>query len=209
MTVVEPILGAVGAGTPAWTELKDAVSALRLLQLRDGSLAEEADRSSASGLIARIRGALDQLAPAFPADEAYLAAVDRDLADWAGSGFGVPDFARSLAAFQPQRSREDGLRHLVLFPMTTQNGSPDRLLEALLVDVAWPDFVDRLERETYGNALFVPLRFVDFTGGYDTNSAVLFPQTGALQGPGPAPWGGNFPHPEAGPLRRGGPGAPE
>jgi hypothetical protein len=86
--------------------------------------------------------------------------------------------------------------------MTTQNGSPDRLLEALLVDVLWPSFIDRLERETYGNALFVPIRFVDFTGGYDTNSAVLFPETVAVREPVPATWGGIFADREAARFRR-------
>jgi hypothetical protein len=202
MTIVEPIRGAVTALTPAWADLKGAVSAVRGLQQRDGSLPEEADRGEAADLVRRMRDAIAELVPAFPHDAAYLAAVDTDLATWAGGGFGVPDFADSLSAFQPQRAREDGLRHLVLFPMTTQNGSTDRLLEALLVDVVWPEFVDGLERETYGNALFVPIRFVDFTGGYDTNSAVLFPETVAVREPVPATWGGIFADREAARFRR-------
>ncbi len=202
MTVVEPIRGAVSAGTPAWAELKEAVSALRPMQVKDGSLPEDADRGTAAALVERIRDAVRELAPAFPHDADYLEAVDRDLAAWADNGFGVPDFAGSLAAFQPQRAREDGLRHLVVFPMTTQNGSQDRLLEALLVDVVWPDFIDGLERETYGNALFVPIRFVDFTGGYDTDSAVLFPETVAVREPVPATWGGIFADREAARFRR-------
>ena len=39
------------------------------------------------------------------------------------AGFGVPDFLDSLLAFQPQEHRENGLQHLVVFPMYTQNGS--------------------------------------------------------------------------------------
>jgi Family of unknown function (DUF6421) len=202
MTVVEPLRGAVSAETPAWADLKGAVSAVRALQQRDGSLAEDADRGAAAVLVERMRGAVAELAPAFPHDAGYLAAVDHDLAAWVDGGFGVPDFADSLTAFQPQRTREDGLRHLVLFPMTTQNGSPDRLLEALLVDVLWPQFIDRLERETFDNALFVPIRFVDFTGGYDTNAAVLFPETVAVRQPVPATWGGIFADREAARFRR-------
>lgn len=203
MTVVEPLSDArVGAETPSWIALKESVAALRALQEADGSLAPGADRAEAEHLLGRVRAAVAELAPAFPHDAAYVAALDADLVAWGEGGFGAPDFRDALAAFQPQHAREDGLRHLVLFPMTTQNGSPRRLLEALLVDVVWPSFVDRLERETYGNALFVPLRFVDFTGGYDTNSAVLFPETVAVREPVPATWGGIFADREAARFRR-------
>ena len=48
----------------------------------------------------------------------------------------------------------------------------------------WPDFVSDLEAGDYGNKLFVPIRFLDFTAGYDSNSAVLFPETrGDATGP--------------------------
>ena len=65
--------------------------------------------------------------------------------------------------------------------MYTQNGSPDRRVEAVLIEVIWPEFIGELEAESYSNKLFVPIRFVDFTGGYDTNSAVLFPETVAMR----------------------------
>ena len=113
----------------------------------------------------------------------------------------MPDFRDSLGAFQPQQHRVDGLRHLVVFPMYTQNGSPDRLLEALLIDVIWPEFIDALERDHYSNALFVPIRFVDFTAGYDTNSAVLFPETVAMKELIPFTWGAIFADREAARFR--------
>jgi hypothetical protein len=78
-------------------------------------------------------------------------------------GFGVPDFLDSLVAFQPQQHRVDGLRHLVVFPMYTQNGSTDRHVEALLVEVIWPRVRRALEAGDYGNRLFLPLRLLDFT----------------------------------------------
>ena len=93
----------------------------------------------------------------------------------------MPDFLDSLLAFQPQQHRVDGLQHLVVFPMYTQNGSPDRLVEAVLIEVIWPEFIAELEAGEYDNPLFVPIRFVDFTPGYDTNSAVLFPETVAVR----------------------------
>ncbi len=86
----------------------------------------------------------------------------------------MPDFLDSLLAFRPELHRVDGLEHLVVFPMYTQNGNPDRNFEAVVVRVVWPDFVAGLEATRYDNSMFVPISFVDFTSGYDTNSAVLF-----------------------------------
>ena len=113
----------------------------------------------------------------------------------------MPDFLDSLVAFQPQQHRVDGIRHLVVFPMYTQNGSTDRHVEALLVEVIWPDFIAQLETE-YVNKLFVSLRFVDFTPGYDTNSAVLFPETVAMREIPTFTWGAIFQDREAARYRR-------
>jgi hypothetical protein len=201
MSLLESTRPTVTAETPAWMRLKAAVTAFRALQRKDGALEEGVDTALAERLVAEIRQHLRMLAPAFPHDAAYLEALDVDLAAWADSGFDVPDFRASLGAFNPQRDRVDGLRHLVLFPMTTQNGSADRLLEALLVDVIWPEFIEALERDTYSNALFVPIRFVDFTGGYDTNSAVLFPETVAMKELIPFTWGAIFQDREAARFR--------
>ena len=95
----------------------------------------------------------------------------------------------------------DGIRHLVVFPMYTQNGSPDRHVEALIVEVIWPDFIAQLETE-YVNRLFVSLRLVDFTPGYDTNSAVLFPETVAMREIPAFTWGAIFQDREAARYRR-------
>ena len=104
------------------------------------------------------------------------AVAQRISAELAVCGFVDPaSVFDALVEFQPQQHRIDGLQHLVVFPMVTQNGSSDRLVEAVLVEVIWPEFVAELEAGDYSNALFVPLRFIDFTAGYDTNSAVLFP----------------------------------
>jgi hypothetical protein len=202
VSLLESTRPAVTAETPEWLRLKGAVTAFRALQQQDGSLAPDADLTAAADLIGTVRDAVRALAPAFPHDAEYLTALDADLAAWSASGFAVPDFRASLGAFHPQRDRVDGLRHLVLFPMTTQNGSPDRLLEALLVDVIWPGFIDALERDAYPNPLFVPIRFVDFTGGYDTNSAVLFPETVAMKELIPFTWGAIFQDREAARFRR-------
>ncbi|WP_030056581.1 MULTISPECIES: DUF6421 family protein [Streptomyces] len=182
------------AGHPAWQRLKEAVETLRPLQSKDGSIDLSAvQRHTVDPLVATVRAAVEELAPSFPHDAAYLAAVDADLAKWADTGYREPDFLDSLLAFQPADQREDGLEHLVVFPMYTQNGNPDRNLEAVLLRVVWPEWLDELERTRFDNPMFVPITFTDFTAGYDTNSAVLFPETVAVRkAPDRFTWGGIF-----------------
>jgi hypothetical protein len=185
------------ASHPAWIRLKNAVEELRPYQSKDGAIDLNSHgattRDEADALLAVITGAIRELAPLFPHDAAYLDAVVTDLGRWAESGYAVPDFLDSLLAFQPAAQREDGLAHLVVFPMYTQNGNPDRNLEAVLLNVVWPDWLAELERTRFDNPMFVPITFSDFTSGYDTNSAVLFPETVAVrEAPERFTWGGIF-----------------
>lgn len=186
----------------AWLRLKDAVTALQAVQASDGSIPDPNDYGTASDQVAVVIASIRELAPEFPHDADYLSASVTDFERWVAEGFGVPDFLDSLVAFQPQRHRVDGLRHLVVFPMYTQNGSRDRHLEALLVEVIWPDFVAHLEAGDYGNKLFVSLRLLDFTSGYDTNSAVLFPETVAMREIPTFTWGAIFQDRESARFRR-------
>jgi hypothetical protein len=186
----------------AWAQLKDAAIAIREFQIKDGSIPDAAHHATARDLVAAITGAIRALAPAFPHDAEYLAASIVDFDRWASEDFGVPDFLDSLMAFQPQQHRVDGIRHLVVFPMYTQNGSSDRLVEALIVETIWPEFIAALEAGDYGNKLFVSLRLVDFTPGYDTNSAVLFPETVAMREIPTFTWGAIFQDREAARYRR-------
>ncbi len=183
----------------AWLRLKAAATAIQRLQVQDGSIPAPGE---ASALVAEIIAGIRALAPAFPHDAEYLAASVRDFERWAEQGFGIPDFLDSLAAFQPQQHRVDGIRHLVVFPMYTQNGSRDRHVEAVLMEAIWPEFIAQLEAGDYGNKLFVSLRFVDFTPGYDTNSAVLFPETIAMREIPAFSWGALFEDREAARYRR-------
>ena len=192
----------------AWLRLKAAAVALQGLQLQDGSIPASIEsvtkdpHDEASGLVSEIISSIRALTPAFPHDAEYLAASVRDFERWMDEGFGVPDFLDSLKAFQPQQHRVDGLRHLIVFPMYTQNGSRDRHVEAMLVEVIWPEFIARLEAGDYGNKMFVAMRFVDFTPGYDTNSAVLFPETIAMREIPTFTWGAIFQDREAARFRR-------
>ena len=179
---------------PGWDRLAAAVGRIRPLQAKDGSIdPAEHDHAEPRAAADEILAALDELAPHFPHDADYLAATAADLRRWAEGGFGVPDFLDALLAFRPEQQRVNGRLHLVLFPMYTQNGNPDRNLEAVVFRVVWPDWLAELERTRYDNPMFVPIAFEAFTAGYDTNSAVLFPETVAVrQAPERFTWGAIF-----------------
>ena len=100
-----------------------------------------------------------------------------DLRAWVEAGCAKPDFMASLALFRPEQHRDDGIEHLVVFPMYTPNGSPDTRFEALIVRTPWPEFIDKLERALFDNEKYVPVQLVDYTSGYDSECAVLFPET--------------------------------
>ncbi|MFC8495907.1 DUF6421 family protein [Streptomyces sp. NPDC057235] len=192
---------------PAWPELKNAVEEIRAWQSADGSVDFDAEDAPARSLVEqaldRVVAAVELLAPLLPHDAAYHRALVSDLRKWAASGFAVPDFLDALLAFQPAADRADGLQHLVLFPMYTQNGNPDRNLEAVVLRMVWPEWLAELERTRYDNPLFCGITFEDFTAGYDTNSAVLFPETIAVrEAPERFTWGGIFCDREAARFRK-------
>jgi hypothetical protein len=178
---------------PAWSRLVAAVAEIRPLQSADGSIdASEHDLADARAAVGALLDALGSLAVLFPHDAAYHTALRADFLRWADGGFGPPDFLDSLLAFRPELNRVDGLEHLVVFPMYTQNGNPDRNIEAVLLRVAWPDWLAELERTRYDNRMFVPVTFSAFTAGYDTNCAVLFPETVSVREVPVYTWGAIF-----------------
>jgi hypothetical protein len=163
---------------PCWSALRDAVDALRLRQRADGSVDLSAhDGAAVAGEAGQIAHAVAGLAPHFPHQTGYLQAAVGDLRAWVAGGYGKPDFAASLELFRPERRREDGIEHLVLFPMVKQNGPRESVFEALIVRVPWPDWLAELEATRYDNPKFVPVTLVDYTAGYDSECAVLFPET--------------------------------
>ncbi|MCN9240331.1 DUF6421 family protein [Streptomyces sp. RY43-2] len=192
---------------PAWPVLKDAVERIRPWQSKDGSIDFDAegapDPAEAELAVSRVARAVEELSPLLPHDAAYHEALVKDLRRWADEGFKVPDFLDSLLAFQPAVQREDGRQHLVVFPMYTQNGNLDRNLEAVVLRMVWPEWLAELEATRYDNPLFCGITFEDFTGGYDTNSAVLFPETVAVrEAPESFSWGAIFCDREAARFRR-------
>ena len=185
---------------PAWTDLVGAVEMLRPLQDTDGSIV--GSTVTAGACVDQIMANVEELAPLVPHQQAYLRACVADFAAWREGGFGVPDFLDSLREFHPEQARRDGVEHLAVFPMYTQNGNPNRNVEAVVVRTVWPEWIAELEASTYDNASFVPIEFVGFTSGYDTHSAVLFPETVATRETMAFTWGGIFCDREAARCRR-------
>ena len=207
----EPSLAAADSGDarsealsgPAWASLKAAVEDLRLMQEPDGSVdLRRYDRDRVASLTTAVAASARALAPRFPHQSEYIEALAADLGDWAKAGFGKPDFMRSTDAFRPERERRDGVEHLVVFPMYKQNASRDTCFEALLVRTPWPERVAELERTRYDNAKFVPVTFVDHTAGYDSECAVLFPETFSTIERPPSHFGAIFCDREAERFRR-------
>jgi len=189
-----------GAGPehdPAWITLREETNALALLQAPDGSL--DGDPDAARGHREKIIKSIEELKPRFPHDGAYLSAVIDDLRAW---DFGKPDFTRALEAFRPELQRIDGIEHLVVFPMYKQNGSRDTCFEALIVRVPWPEWIASLERTQFDNAKYVAVELIDATRGYDSECAVLFPETVSVAGRPVSHFGGIFCDREAERLRR-------
>jgi hypothetical protein len=157
---------------PAWLTLREECNALARLQAPDGSL--DGDPDAARGHREKIIKSIEALSPRFPHDGEYLSAVIEDLRAW---DFGRPDFTRALELFRPELQRADGIEHLVVFPMYKQNGSRDTCFEALIIRVPWPDWIAELERRQFDNPKYVAVELIDATAGYDSDCAVLFPET--------------------------------
>jgi hypothetical protein len=191
------------AGDPAWTGLKESVEELRQTQETDGSVdTGEHDPARLTELVEAIAESIEALRPRFPHQGSCFEALQADLRAWVESGFAKPDFYRSTDAFRPERDRRDGIEHLVVFPMYKQNASRDTCFEALIVRVRWPRFVAELERSGYDNPKFVPIELVDYTAGYESECATLFPETFSTHERPPAHFGGIFCDREAERLRR-------
>ena len=182
---------------PAWLTLREETNALALLQAPDGSL--DGDPATAGDHREKIIKSIEALTPRFPHDAEYLSAVIEDLRAW---DFGKPDFTRALEAFRPELQREDGIEHLVLFPMYKQNGSRDTCFEALIIRVPWPEWIAELERRQFDNAKYVAVELIDATNGYDSDCAVLFPETVSVAGRPVSNFGAIFCDRESERLRR-------
>ncbi len=157
-------------------QLIDSTNALRALQSPDGSV-EAALKTHASELAATLLAQLDTLRPYFAHQTLYFDQLRLDFTAWETGGFEKPDFGEALAAFRPEALRQDGLAHLALFPMYTPNASSQTRFEAIILRAPWPGWLSTLERRVYHNPKFVPGHLQAFTKGYESECAVLFPET--------------------------------
>ena len=179
--------------SPDWKTLVASCEALRPLQNKDGSIDNVDDRHSiAISQVKEIQSAISGLLEYFPHQLDHLNQTVIDFDKWIDSGFAVPDFYDSLMLFAPEKHRVNNTKNLVVFPMYTQNGNPNRNFEAVITNTFWPDWLAQLEHDKYNNPAFVPIEFVGFTKGYDTHSAVLFPETVATRETAVFTWGGIF-----------------
>ena len=168
------------AQDPAWLRLKDATDALRLLQGPNGAI-DLARHDSArcrratswrwSRPSARWRRGSRTRASTWTQ-------VLADLDAWVDGGCGKPDFRASLDLFRPdlaapRRHRAPRRLPAVHAERLARTPASRRSSRAR----PWPDFVARIERELYDNDKFVPVQLVDNTAGYDSECAVLFPET--------------------------------
>ena len=185
-----------------WLKLQATVEALRPMQGKDGSISLETNKEAeVSKLVDDVLSSIDGLAPKFTHQADYIAQVKVDIENWRKGGYKVPDYYDSLQLFRPDLNRKDGVETLAVFSMYTQNGNPNRNLEALIINTFWPDWLAAKEQK-YNNPAFIPIEFLAFTSAYDTNSAVFFPETVATREVATYYWGGIFCDREAARFRR-------
>src|SRR6266404_692291 len=89
---VAPATPSAAAKSGAWSSLKGAVNALRMLQDPDGSVTFE-KYDEARHLAQAAAGGVQALTPSFPHEADYLNQVLLDLDMWVDGGFKKPDFA--------------------------------------------------------------------------------------------------------------------
>ena len=169
-------------GDASWVELKTTINELRELQTTSGSIEVPESTQLAAEKVGSIVESVEKLKPFYLHQADYLDQVIADFYSWKESGYGKPDFGKSLALFNPQLHRENLIRYLVVFPLYTPNASQDVKFESLLIQVPWPSWLATLENRQYKNEKFVPGHLVDFSLGYKSECAVLFPETVSLSG---------------------------
>lgn len=165
----------------AWISLKKTVNEFRQIQNPEGSIDPMHHPVAIQGIDSILHN-LQQLSPEFPHQSYYFSALETDFKIWRENGFTKPDFKNSLDQFHPEKNRIDGIEHLSLFPMYTPNHSLLIKLEAILFRTPWPEWIAELENSRFQNRKFVPGELIDFSEGYESDCAVLFPETISICG---------------------------
>ncbi len=159
-----------------WLDLKKVINRLRQLQGKEGAV-EINDHEEAGQLVNKSIELIETFKPLLSHQAEYFEKVQQDFQKWQSNQFVKPDFVAALAAFHPEKKRIDGIEHLVVFPMYTPNASMETRFEAIMMSSPWPDWLLSLEKSFYKNDKFAPGHLIDFTEGYRSECAVLFPET--------------------------------
>jgi hypothetical protein len=165
-----------------WLRLKSNIDGLRQFHCQrrqpdNKYIVETRNPEQIEALVSGIKKSIAALTGHFPHNREYHNALIEDFELWRKGGFQRPNFVRSLGAFNPQASRRENIEHLVVFPLYTPNSSLDVFFEALIVRVPWYDWLAEMESSQFKNEKFVPGHLVAHTKGYDSECAVLFPET--------------------------------
>ena len=185
--------------------LKAAAIALQPLQAQDGSVPDAADHADARELRRRRSSpAIRALAPRVPARRRVPRRVRRRLRP-----LGAPTASAcptsSTRSWRSSRSSTASTASATssCSRCTRRTARTDRLVEALLVEVDLARVHRASSRPaTTPTSCSSRCGFVDFTPGYDTNSAVLFPETVAMREIPTFTWGAIFQDREAARYRR-------
>ncbi len=172
-----------------WLTLKAEVDALRLLQDPDGSVdTARHDRDDLGARVARIADAIAGLRAALPAPSRLHRRDDRRPAPLDPGRLRTPgllDRAARVPARPAPPRRLAAPRACSRCTRRTARGTPASRRSSC--EVPWPDWLAELEATRYDNPKFVPVTFVDRTAGYDSECAVLFPETFAVASPAGEP----------------------
>ncbi len=162
------------------------------MQAKDGSIDTTIhEAAEAIELVAHILDAVQELNPRCAHRHTYFAQLKIDLQKWVSAGLDIPDYFDSLELFRPDQQRKDGVEHLAICSIHTQNGYPNRNVEAMIIKTFSSEWLAQQE-SVFNNSAFVPIEFVAFSKGYDTHSAVFFPETAATRETAVFYWGGIF-----------------
>ena len=201
----ESAVPSAAAADPAWPRLRDAVEELRLLQEPDGSVEPRAATTigcaSWSTTIAAPVAARSRRTSRTRRTTSRRSAPT--CAAWADGGFGKPDFT-ALARGVPARAASAATASSTssCSRCTSRTARRDTCFEALIVRVPWPRVGGRARARATTTRSSCRSTFVDYTSGYDSECAVLFPETFSVAERPPAYFGAIFCDREAERFRR-------
>lgn len=169
------LLGLGDEAVSAWDQIKSCVTQLQELQNADGSVSLK-NAQQTNVLVKLLISRTEALSCFFSHQRDYFQTLVEDFNQWEQGGYGKPDFRKSLESWHPESARLDGTLNIAIFPMYLPNARDEVFFEAVLFQVPWPEWLATIESDHFHNPAFVPGILIDYTPGYDSNCAVLFPE---------------------------------